>query len=30
LDDIRNGRTHTMCPGESLDDFLKRVRPCIE
>lgn len=25
LDDLRNGRTHTMLPNESLDEFLDRI-----
>lgn len=25
IDDIRNGRTHSMKPGESLTDFINRV-----
>ena len=30
LDDIENGRTHRMLEGESFDDFLIRIEPCLK
>jgi hypothetical protein len=30
LDDVRNGRVYKMEQGETLDEFLNRVEPCIE
>ena len=30
LDDIENGRTHRTLEGESFDDFLIRIEPCLK
>ena len=30
LDDIENGRTQRMLEGESFDDFLIRIEPCLK
>lgn len=30
LDNIENGRTHRMLEGESFDDFLIRIEPCLK
>ena len=30
IEDIKAGRVHSMQPGEDLDHFLDRVKPCIE
>lgn len=30
LEDIKAGRTYAMLPGESLEDFLDRMEPCIK
>lgn len=30
LEDIKNGKTYRMQAGESLEDFLNRVEPCIK
>ncbi len=29
LDDIRHGRTHSMLPGENLDEFIDRIEPYV-
>ena len=29
MDDIRHGRTHSILPGESLDNFLNRIEPYV-
>ena len=29
MDDIRHGRTHSILPGESLDDFVNRIEPYV-
>jgi antitoxin (DNA-binding transcriptional repressor) of toxin-antitoxin stability system len=30
LQEAKEGKTHTMLPNESLDDFLARIERCIE
>lgn len=30
LEDFKNGKTHKMKPGESLDDFLNRIEECTK